>query len=204
LTTGQSLFGLRRKKIGHIVTNLLALISVQKKGTIMSRCVGITPRTAIVTLLAVALTSQGAFAFRHPSPFGATRKSMVAVTKDSLLNGNTLKFGALEHTSVTSLSMAGFGGGDGGKAKKGKSKKAATAGLKPKAQWDRYLDLKKETAVSVAIRILDSEAEEWLEVGNIKSIGGEYNELAVAKQRALIAEHAKRLYPLKVSYLEHR
>jgi len=90
--------------------------------------------------------------------------------------------------------MAGFGGGG-----QGKPKKAATAGLKPKAQWDRYLELKKETAVAVGVRIIEpGKEEDWLEVGNIKSVNGEFNQLAVALQRALIADHAKRLFPLKL------
>ena len=42
------------------------------------------------------------------------------------------------------------------------------------------------------------EKGEWLEVGRVKSEGDEFTEVAVAMQRGLIAEHAKRLLPLQV------
>ena len=76
---------------------------------------------------------------------------------------------------------AGFGGGDPKKKKEQK--------LKPKAQWDRYTDaLKKETPYRVAVKAVGKGSEDWLEVGNIKSKGGDYTKAAVARQRALIAE----------------
>jgi hypothetical protein len=84
--------------------------------------------------------------------------------------------------------MAGFGGND---APKRETK------LKPKQQWDRYLSLKKDEKISVAVRATDT--EEWLEVGNVKSKANEFSDIAVARQRALIADHARRLFPLKVS-----
>ena len=46
--------------------------------------------------------------------------------------------------------------------------------------------LKKETAFKVAVKPVD--ANEWLEVGAVKSQGSDQTELAVARQRALIAE----------------
>ena len=101
------------------------------------------------------------------------------------------------------LRMAGFGGGGGGGAtskKKGGGKNRpkknktppVTAGYKPKQQWDRYSDLKRETKIRVAVRILDDDGDEenndWLEVGRIKSKENSYTAIAVALQRALIAE----------------
>eukprot|EP00545_Synedropsis_sp_CCMP1620_P012733 CAMPEP_0119008090 /NCGR_PEP_ID=MMETSP1176-20130426/3459_1 /TAXON_ID=265551 /ORGANISM="Synedropsis recta cf, Strain CCMP1620" /LENGTH=156 /DNA_ID=CAMNT_0006960357 /DNA_START=151 /DNA_END=621 /DNA_ORIENTATION=- len=88
--------------------------------------------------------------------------------------------------------MAGFGAPSaGGKKKKGKELK-----LKPKQQWDRYLGLKKEISARVAVQI--EGAEDWLEVGRVKSRGNASTEAAVAKQRVLIAEHSRRLFPLKI------
>lgn len=96
--------------------------------------------------------------------------------------------------------MAGFGGGG---ADKSKTKKVKETKLKPKQQWDRYLDLKADSKIRVAVRVLEVEdddaSKEWLEVGRIKSKGNQYTAIAVARQRAVIAEHAKRIYPLKVS-----
>jgi len=134
-------------------------------------------------------------------------------------------------SSSTRLFGGGFGGGGGSnkKSDKKKSKKGGGGGgsggssgssgsgnaLKPKQQWDRYLDLKKETKVRVAVRPTSSSSSssdssqssqtttdsdsEWLEVGRVKSKQDKYTELAVVRQRAIIAEHAKRLYPLQVS-----
>lgn len=47
------------------------------------------------------------------------------------------------------------------------------------------------------MRIKDT--EEWMEVGRVKSDKDEFTEVAIARQRALIAEHAKRLYLVQVS-----
>ena len=105
-----------------------------------------------------------------------------------------------QQSSSTSLSMAGFGGGSGGAAK---NKKKGGAGaklpkLKAKSQWDRYNgdELKKKISIKVGVRIKGE--EEWLEVGRVRSENDENTEVAVARQRALMAEHSKRLYPVKV------
>ena len=90
--------------------------------------------------------------------------------------------------STTHLN-AGFGAA-GGSSKKNKQTKTESK-LKPKQQWDRYCtDLKKETARRVAVRVAGDgeEDNEWLGVGNIKSEGGKYTEVAVARQRALIVD----------------
>jgi hypothetical protein len=89
----------------------------------------------------------------------------------------------------------GFGGGTAAdknkKTKKGPS--TASAALKPKQQWDRYGELKREDKIRVAIRIVaekdDEEGEgDWIDLGRIKSKDNLYTEIAVARQRALIAE----------------
>jgi hypothetical protein len=79
-------------------------------------------------------------------------------------------------TTTTSLA-AGFGGDS--KIKKDK--------LKPKHQWDRYTtNLKKADKVKVAVRVEGT--EEWLQVGNVKSEDNAFSEIAVWRQRALIAD----------------
>jgi len=90
------------------------------------------------------------------------------------------------------------------KGKKGSKKKSGGGGgpapLKPKAQWDRYVNLKKSTGVSVGVRVANDGQEEkgeWSEVGRVKTEGDISTEVAVVMQRGLIAEHAKRLFPLQ-------
>lgn len=58
--------------------------------------------------------------------------------------------------------------------------------LKPKAQWDRYTDMKKEPMVRVAVR--KNGDDEWLEVGRVRSKDSAFTEIAVARQRAVIAD----------------
>ena len=86
--------------------------------------------------------------------------------------------------AASPIMMAGFGGDSkkGGK-KKQKNKEPK---LKPKTQWDRYAALKTATMVKVAVRT--SEEGEWFEVGRIKSKDNAMTEIAVAKQRVMIAE----------------
>ena len=103
---------------------------------------------------------------------------------------------------VSSALSAGFGGAS--TSSKKQKKKGGSGGpklpkLKAKSQWDRYADLKKWKRITVGVRIQDdSSANEWMEVGRVRSINDEYTEVAVARQRALIAEHSKRLYPVKL------
>lgn len=89
----------------------------------------------------------------------------------------------LQAPSSTSLFAGGFGGG-GAKGKK--AKKAKEIKLKPKQQWDRYQEFKRENKVRVAVKCEDS--DEWLEVGRVKSKDNANTVIAVARQRALIAE----------------
>jgi hypothetical protein len=93
----------------------------------------------------------------------------------------------------THLFAGGFGGAGGEKSpkKKGKTATSKESKLKPKQQWDRYQDMKGEPKIRVAIRCKEDESEEWLEVGRVKSKENEYTVVAVARQRALIAEVSK-------------
>lgn len=97
-------------------------------------------------------------------------------------------------TSVGPL-LAGFGKS----SEKGKKKASSstTVALKPKSQWDRFKDFKQSTAIRVAVRKIDGA---WMEVGRIKAKDDTLDAqiAAVTLQRALIAEHAKRLYPLQI------
>ena len=103
--------------------------------------------------------------------------------------------------STTQLSMAGFGGG-GGTSKKNKKKGGGGAKplpkLKAKTQWDRYEDLKQCKKVIVGVKISGEDEADWMEVGKVRSENDEHSLVAIARQRALIADHAKRLYPVKV------
>jgi len=91
---------------------------------------------------------------------------------------------------------AGFGGGGDASMKKKKIE------LKPKQQWDRYIEMKKETKIAVGVKLIedtDTDEKEWLEVGFIKSFESKYTRQAVFRQRQIIAAHAARLYPLRIT-----
>lgn len=100
---------------------------------------------------------------------------------------------SVSSTSTPTTLMAGFGASSGGK----KKKKEKEQKMKPKQQWDRYNNLKKEPMVRVAVRV--EGADDWLEVGRVKSKDSANTEAAVAKQRVIIAEHSRRIYPLQIS-----
>lgn len=120
-----------------------------------------------------------------------TAEGFIAATASSSNKGRTSYSPAV--TERQTVLSAGFGSGDSSKKKK-------ETKIKPKQQWDRYSDLlKKEKPFRVAVKALGKVNDQWLEVGNVKSKGGQYTMAAVARQRALIAEHARRLFPLHVS-----
>jgi hypothetical protein len=81
----------------------------------------------------------------------------------------------------------GFGGSSGGGTTTNNNNKEKEKKLKPKQQWDRYVELKKATKVPVAARVGASDGE-WLVVGSVKSKDNAYTKIAVVRQRALIAE----------------
>jgi len=95
--------------------------------------------------------------------------------------------------------MAGFGAAP----KKDSKKKSAL--LKAKQQWDRYLALKKSESFAVAVKVAGAPMTSssdgllgWLQVGIVRSKDDAYTEEAVVRQRLLIADHARRCYPLKI------
>lgn len=96
--------------------------------------------------------------------------------------------------SSSSSLYAGFGA----KSTKKDNKSNKEIKLKPKQQWDRYVELKSEPSVAVAVRMIDG-TDEWLDVGSVKSQDSKYTSQAVFRQRALIAEHAKRLHPGQIN-----
>jgi len=124
-------------------------------------------------------------------------------------------------SSSSSVLYAGFGGGGGEgsnnnnnnnkKNKKKKINKTDTNKMKPKVQWDRYLEFKYEPKIAVAVQIItDADADvdadatgggsgEWLNVGCVKSKDSKYTSQAVFRQRGIIAEHAKRLHPIQLA-----
>lgn len=160
-------------------------------------------------LLLLATTLLVAVGFTPPAlPMAFSRiaraSSATLTPPQTVSTTTTTPFGVPTTTSSSRLYGGGFGGSGGGSAADKKSKKASAGGdsgnsgdakLKPKQQWDRYLDLKKETKIRVAVRCKttttdegEGEEEEWLEVGRVKSKEDKYTELAVVRQRAIIAE----------------
>jgi hypothetical protein len=118
-------------------------------------------------------------------------------------NNNNISSNRASSLSSSSLFMAGFG------SKDGSSNNKKDAKLKAKGQWDRYLDLKTCTKFTVGVRIKNDDSstsstttptnnQQWMEVGRIRSVDNAHTEIAIARQRALIAEHSKRLYPLLI------
>jgi hypothetical protein len=114
-------------------------------------------------------------AFAPPTPFSTTN----SIQKRSRRSNN--------NANVVVLSA---GGGFGGGASAGDANKEKK--LKPKQQWDRYVELKKAAKVQVAARVANkdeaSSSSEWLLVGSVKSKDNAYTKIAVVRQRALIAE----------------
>eukprot|EP00540_Astrosyne_radiata_P014883 CAMPEP_0116861618 /NCGR_PEP_ID=MMETSP0418-20121206/23137_1 /TAXON_ID=1158023 /ORGANISM="Astrosyne radiata, Strain 13vi08-1A" /LENGTH=202 /DNA_ID=CAMNT_0004496289 /DNA_START=687 /DNA_END=1295 /DNA_ORIENTATION=+ len=94
--------------------------------------------------------------------------------------------------SSTKLGMVGFG------AKQAADLTKAVK-LKARKQWNRYLDMKEEKEIRVAVRKLNKDGTsdpdgEWLEVGRVKSKDNEFTAMAVARQKEIIADHAQRLF----------
>jgi hypothetical protein len=122
---------------------------------------------------------------------------LLIASVDAFLIGPGASRGLTATATATATSSLQMAGGFGAAPKKGDTKK--TKDLKPKQQWDRYSALKTAEAIAVAVRVVDSTpANEWMQVGFVRSKGNVYTGEAVTRQRLLIAEHARRLYPLKV------
>lgn len=126
-------------------------------------------------------------------PVTAAARTRVSTT--TTISRVPLLLGHTASVSLTRLQLAaaggggGFGGGGGGSSGNDNSNKKEVK-LKPKQQWDRYTTvLKKETPVAVAVRVVSGGADgAWFEVGTIKSQGDSMTPIAVARQRALLAE----------------
>jgi len=105
--------------------------------------------------------------------------------------------------------MAGFGAS----SSKGKVKKEKASKLKPKKQWDRYTseDLKSADSIRVAVRVVErapeetqlNNAEKWFSVGEIKSKDNDYTKEAVIRHRALMGDHARRMFPSEVLAIDN-
>ena len=80
-----------------------------------------------------------------------------------------------------------------GNDKKKKKSAEKEKKLKPKQQWDRYSEFKREPKIHVGVRIKGDDSSEWMEVGRVKSKDSQYTEAAVFRQRAIIAEVSLRL-----------
>ena len=105
--------------------------------------------------------------------------------------------------STSSLHMSGFGASSSSKS----DKKKVDNKLKPRQQWDRYTDLKGSESIVVAVRVVNSTSSvtehpegkvEWFQVGSVRSKDNAFTEAAVVKQRLLIAEHSRRIFPLQI------
>lgn len=132
----------------------------------------ILPFSALVLVL--SMTAHG-FVIVHNNP------------NNALCSIQSLSSSTTRSTATTSqLFGGGFGGSSGDD--KGNKKTKKEIKLKPKQQWDRYLSFKTEPKIRVAVRVMEDESQEWLEVGRVKAQNPEYTELAVARQRAIIAE----------------
>jgi hypothetical protein len=135
----------------------------------------------------------------------ATGFSPLSISSSNNNNNNQpISFSSTATTSPSSSSRlyaqglkkaSGFGGGGESKKKSGfggKNKnenKDNDGKLKPMQQWNRYKDLKSEPKILVGVRIIgDDDNKDWLEVGRIKSKESKYTEMAVFRQRAIIAE----------------
>ncbi|KAJ1628755.1 hypothetical protein T492DRAFT_841342 [Pavlovales sp. CCMP2436] len=93
---------------------------------------------------------------------------------------------ARPHTAVS----AGFGKGE---AKAGDSK-TAKGKLNAKKQWDRYIDLAKSGGAVAEVAVRKDAEFEWKTVGRVCAVAELPAAAAAARQRALIEEHAKRIY----------
>jgi hypothetical protein len=113
------------------------------------------------------------------SPSRSNNSSSRTFTSSRLFGGG---FGGKTSSTTTSAS------GSGGKGEDKKKKKEGMVKLKPKQQWDRYLSFKNEPKIRVAVRVVEDDNDEWLEVGRVRTTMNQLTELAVARQRAIIAE----------------
>jgi predicted lactoylglutathione lyase len=142
-------------------------------------------RISTVMLLATASFSWTATGF---SPLSISNNNQPSSLSSSSSSSSRLYAQGLKKST-------GFGGGGESKKKSGfggmnkNEIKDNDGKLKPMQQWNRYKDLKGEPKIRVGVRIIgDDDNKDWFEVGRIKSKESKYTEMAVFRQRAIIAE----------------
>lgn len=142
--------------------------------------------TATLLLLFLVVVKQVEAWRHHHSAAAFAPPSLASTTSASTSRQRQQR--SRSNNAIVILSAGGFGG-SGGKQTSKENK------LKPKQQWDRYVEMKKATKVQVAARVManndeeaSSSSSEWLVVGSVKSTDNAYTKIAVARQRALIAE----------------
>jgi hypothetical protein len=167
---------------------------------------------------AVAATSTGTTPFYFDTKMQRYGLLIIlaAFTADAFLphqrlvqNGRRHAFASTTYSASSLEMVSGFGASSNKNNKKGGSNKKKDVKLKPRQQWDRYADLKPSESVRVAVRIIDididsseqqqQQQQQWLQVGAVKSKDNAYTEAAVIRHRVLIAEHARRIFPLQIS-----
>ena len=114
--------------------------------------------------------------------------------------------------------MAGFGGSSSSsssskmkkkmKPKKNKSDATTTTTstsqpLRPRKQWGLFLgeDLKNADPIRVAVRVASrrsTDHQKWFEIGAVKSMNNAFTDAAVIRHRALITDHARRMFPTQI------
>eukprot|EP00545_Synedropsis_sp_CCMP1620_P008360 CAMPEP_0119003676 /NCGR_PEP_ID=MMETSP1176-20130426/707_1 /TAXON_ID=265551 /ORGANISM="Synedropsis recta cf, Strain CCMP1620" /LENGTH=222 /DNA_ID=CAMNT_0006955297 /DNA_START=52 /DNA_END=720 /DNA_ORIENTATION=+ len=107
-------------------------------------------------------------------------------------------------SSTSALQMAGFGAGAPKKGGK-KGTKKRDIKLKATRQWKQYIALPLSERIRVAVRVVESTAPTgadndvcWFEVGAVKSKEDAHTEAAVIRHRLVMADHARRMFPLKI------
>ena len=106
--------------------------------------------------------------------------------------------------------MAGFGGASSSSSSKRKTKKntkknksdsstatATSPPLRPRKQWDLFVgdELKDADPIRVAVR---GSSGKWFEIGAVKSQDNAFRDAAVIRQRPLMADHARRMFPTQI------
>jgi len=162
-------------------------------------------------LLSNISVANAAFTSLHPNFFhvGYPTASKASLNSDKLIIHRDGR--KHDHDHHHTQLFGGFGSSDdkrGGKKMKGGD--STKSSLKPKKQWNSYLSdgFKNVPKVTVGVRMISDDdddndidrdtANSWMSVGFVKSVDGKYTSYALLRQRALIADHAKRLYPLQI------
>jgi hypothetical protein len=154
---------------------------------------------AMIVMVMMPILRVSAFA---PSSILANHKNTMRSMRSS--SKHQERWDAAASTPRRGLYMAGFGAATPSPSSSSSSSSGADSGgkLKAKTQWDRFLDLKQEaTSYIVGVKIVADVGNDsdWLVVGQVRCRDESLLAAAVARQRGLLADHAKRLFPLKVT-----